>query len=217
MCGGHGRAISIAFKSVRYLAVATPPPISPWSVDPYYPETRSSLPFSGPLLAPLYPFSELVTPDLNTFCTSDLDDVAYAHMAMAWPVLRRRKVGVADVSRVKQVVTTSVAIAVLVSCVHLHTLQIVFDASILSLPLMTLAVDMSAQLGNRVSVEQRKGWPRINRADRTVGFFEPGPVPNSCWEFACWGGRGRPEKFGGVPDISGAAAEKIQSSEVAER
>ena len=87
-------------------------------------------PLTEPLLTSLYPFSALVTLDLNAFCTSELDDAAYERISATWPELRSLKLGAADVSRAKPVASVGAVIAVLRSCPYLETLHIVFDGSI---------------------------------------------------------------------------------------
>ena len=101
-----------------------------------------SFPLTEPLLASLYPFSALVTLDLDSFCTRELDDAAYERIAATWPELRSLKLGAADMSRAEPVASVGAVIAVLRSCPYLETLHIVFDGSIPPpSPVMMLDVD----------------------------------------------------------------------------
>ncbi|KAF8123233.1 hypothetical protein EV363DRAFT_1356647 [Boletus edulis] len=100
--------------------------------------TLRSFSLTEPLLASLYPFSMLVTLDLNAFSTSKLDDVAYERMAATWPGLRSLKLGTAD----------GAVIAMLRSCPYLETLHIVLDGSIPPPPPMVMPdVDRDTQHG----------------------------------------------------------------------
>lgn len=121
-----------------------------------------AFPLSEHLLESLYPFSALVTLDLNAFCTSVLDDAMYERMAVAWPELKSLKIGAADESRGEPVASVGAVIAVLRSCPCLETLHVVFNGSIPPpRPVMRPHVDRGTPHGNSVEVGKEGEEERV--------------------------------------------------------
>lgn len=116
-----------------------------------------------PVLQHLYLFAALRRLDMRSFCTSSLDDAAYARMAASWPELRSLKMGTTDVNKeIKPAASVGAVIALLKFCPHLHTLHIVFNGSIPP-PHQTLmpytAKDGKSVRGEDVGAEEGK-WEK---------------------------------------------------------
>jgi hypothetical protein len=86
------------------------------------------LAFGFNVIAPLLSFRRLTTLDINSFCTTDVNDDALKKMALSWPQLEKFYFGVAGAMLASPSVTFTGLIHLIQHCRHLRDIAMYFRA-----------------------------------------------------------------------------------------